>query len=68
MIQALQAQSGIDTPLAQSREIARRRTMAELSQAIAQLSKAAEACQANVGVGHLCGMLAATLLLIHIPF
>ena len=62
LVQALQAQSGIDTPLAQSREIARRRTMAELSQAIAQLSKAAEACQANVGVGHLCGMLAATLL------
>lgn len=62
LVQALQAQSGIDTPLAQSREIARRRTMAELSQAIAQLSKAAEACQANVGVGHLCGMLSATLL------
>lgn len=62
LVQALQAQNGVDTPLAQSREIARRRTMAELSQAIAQLGKAAEACQANVGVGHLCGMLAATLL------
>ncbi len=62
LVQALQAQNGVDTPLAQSREIARRRTMAEASQAIAQLGKAAEACQANAGVGHLCGMLAATLL------
>lgn len=60
--QAMLVRSGIDSPLPLCRELARSRTMAELMQATEQLRQAAEYCEANVGVGHLCGALATALL------
>lgn len=60
--QAMLVRSGIDSPMALCRELAKNRTMSELMQALEQLRQAANYCEANVGVGHLCGALAATLL------
>ena len=60
--QAMLVRSGIDATTQACRQIARVRTMAELMQATQQLRQAAEYCEANVGVGHLCGVLTAALL------
>lgn len=60
--QAMLTRSGIDSPLQLCRELARSRTMAELMHAVEQLQTTADRCEANVGVGHLCGALAAKLL------
>ena len=60
--QAMLTRSGIDSPMQLCRELARSRTMAELMQATEHLQQAADRSEANVGVGHLCGVLATKLL------
>lgn len=60
--QAMLTRSGVDSPMQLCRELARSRTMAELMHATQQLQLAADRCESNVGVGHLCGDLCAKLL------
>lgn len=57
---ALGVRAGVsDTPDAEF--LGRRRTAQELAEAAALLQKAMEYCQANIGAGHICGDLAASL-------
>lgn len=57
---ALGVRAGVsDTPEAEF--LGRRRTARELAEAAALIQNAMEYCQANIGAGHICGKLAASL-------
>ena len=57
---ALMVQAGL-TGSREASDIAHNRTGRELSHAVEILQQAQDACNANAGVGHLCGWLAVTL-------
>ena len=46
----------------QAAELGRKRTARALAEASACVKKAAEACEANIGVGHICGWLLVSLI------
>ena len=56
---AMLVRNGAPAPSAAGRTLANRRTLKELMQAVQTLQQAMVWAQANVGVGHICGALAA---------
>lgn len=60
-VQAMLSHSNLNTPSEESRQLAANRTMKDINQAVQTLRQAMTYCQANVGIGHICGFLAASL-------
>lgn len=59
--QALTVRAGLPAALPQCRQIAQRRTGAEILRAVQAVRRARELAAANVGVGHICGALTVQL-------